>query len=162
MPPLALRLSFAFFFVYLSVVAGAMLWPRVFDGVMGLVGLSWPASPFRELHLLANMSLCGLVPTAFMAVRTAPRRNVVVRPAGFAEAVLHRNGTPGGCGPAAASRVDAQGCWGRTSARQAHSASALALRAGFFRRGRTEPSSRGLRECTASQPPVTSTTSRGI
>ena len=60
-----------FFTLYLTVMTLAMLSPTVFDLVMGIVGLRFPESPPKEIHLLLNMNLCGLVPTAVMAARTA-------------------------------------------------------------------------------------------
>lgn len=68
---LALRSAYGFFAVYLTIMTAAMLSPRAFNLVMGMVGLSWPGTTPRELHLLVNMNLCGLIPTAFMAARTA-------------------------------------------------------------------------------------------
>ena len=66
----ALRIGFSFFAFYLMVMILAMLSPRVFDLVMGMVGLRFPEAATRELHLLVNMNLCGLVPTTVMAART--------------------------------------------------------------------------------------------
>ena len=66
-----LRLGFGCFAIYLAVMTLAMLSPAVFDLVMGLVGLRFPRDAPREIHLLVNMNLCGLVPTAVMAARTA-------------------------------------------------------------------------------------------
>jgi hypothetical protein len=68
-----LRFGLGFFTIYLCVMAAAMLSPAVFDIVMGSVGLRFPEAQTPEIRLLVNMNLCGLVPTAFMAARTAIR-----------------------------------------------------------------------------------------
>jgi hypothetical protein len=67
----ALRIGCGIFAVYLAVMAAALVWPSVFDAVMGVVGVAWPRPASHTDMLLANMALCGGVPAAFLAAHTA-------------------------------------------------------------------------------------------